>query len=306
MLEAALAAGVAAAGRRRAARRRPADARRAAAHRQLRLRPRGGHLRLAQPVRATTGSSSSAATASSSPTRPRRAIEARLDDPPTGTRDRPRRRAARHAGGLPARPAHALRGPRPERPSGSCSTAPTAPPTRSRPEIFRRLGAHVTVVADAARRAQHQRRRRLHPRRRAATSTTTTSPSPSTATATASSPRTARAPSSTATSCSPSPRCTAGAEGVAVTVMTNFGFHAAMREAGDRGRDHAGRRPLRPRGAAREGLGARRRAVRPPHRHGLRARRGDGIAAALLTLEALGRAATSPSARRWRSCPSGS
>ncbi len=33
---------------------------------------------------------------------------------------------------------------------------------------------------------------------------------------------------------------------------------------------------------------------------------GDGIASALLTLEALGSAATSPSARRWRSFPSGS
>ncbi len=38
----------------------------------------------------------------------------------------------------------------------------------------------------------------------------------------------------------------------------------------DRGREHAGRRPLRPRGPARARLGPRRRAVRPHHRAGLR------------------------------------
>ena len=65
-----------------------------------------------------------------------------------------------------------------------------------------------------------------------------------------------------------------GVSGVAVTVMTNYGFHAAMRRGRDRGRHHAGRRPLRPRGPARARLGARRRAVRPHHRHGVRALRG--------------------------------
>ena len=151
---------------------------------------------------------------------------------------------------------------------------------RAAPEIFRRLGAEVDRARRRPGRAQHQRRLRLHPRRR---------------------PRRAR--------------CAKGGHdagfafdgdgdrvlavdrdgavvdgdelialaalhlratdrlpgnGVAVTVMTNYGFHTAMRDARRRGRDHAGRRPLRARGAARARLGARRRAVRPHHRHGLR------------------------------------
>ena len=67
-------------------------------------------------------------------------------------------------------------------------------------------------------------------------------------------------------------RAACAGDGVAVTVMTNYGFHTAMREAGDRGRDDRRRRPLRARGAARARLGAGRRAVRPHHRHGLRRR----------------------------------
>ena len=51
--------------------------------------------------------------------------------------------------GLPARAAHALSPARPRRRRRRCWTAPTARPTRSRPEIFRRLGARVTVLADA-------------------------------------------------------------------------------------------------------------------------------------------------------------
>ena len=76
-------------------------------------------------------------------------------------------------------------------------------------------------------------------------------------------------------------------DGVAVTVMTNYGFHQAMRDAGIEvattpvGDRHVLAELLRAR------LGARRRAVGPHHRHGLRAG-GDGIASALLTLEALG------------------
>ena len=51
-------------------------------------------------------------------------------------------------------------------------------------------------------------------------------------------------------------------------------------------------------------LGARRRAVRATSSTCGFAPSGDGIAAALLTLEALARRATSPTATRWRSCPS--
>ena len=72
-----------------------------------------------------------------------------------------------------------------------------------------------------------------------------------------------------------------------------------------RGRDDAGRRPLRARGAARARLGARRRAVGPHHRHGLRplGRRHRRRAA-----DARGARRRRPRRppRRWRSCPSGS
>ena len=47
-------------------------------------------------------------------------------------------------------------------------------------------------------------------------------------------------------------------DGVAVTVMTNFGFHKAMDEAGIEVATTDGRRPARRRGAARARLGARR------------------------------------------------
>ena len=49
---------------------------------------------------------------------------------------------------------------------------------------------------------------------------------------------------------------------VAVTVMTNLGFHRLMEERGDPGRDDARRRPLRARGAAAARRHPRRRAVR--------------------------------------------
>ena len=51
--------------------------------------------------------------------------------------------------------------------------------------------------------------------------------------------------------------------------------HRDARRRG-RGRHHPRRRPLRARGAARARLGARRRAVGPHHRHGLRALRATG------------------------------
>ena len=61
--------------------------------------------------------------------------------------------------------------------------------------------------------------------------------------------------------------------GVAVTVMTNYGFHQSMSEHGVEVATTAGRRPQRAARAAPARLGARRRAVRPHHRHRLRARR---------------------------------
>ena len=94
-------------------------------------------------------------------------------------------------------------------------------------------------------------------------------------------------------------------DGVAVTVMTNYGFHAAMRDAGiEVATTQVGDRyVLEELRDAR--LGARRRAVRPHHRHGLRAlRRRHRQRAA----DAGGarRRATWPTAPRWASCPSGS
>ena len=53
--------------------------------------------------------------------------------------------------------------------------------------------------------------------------------------------------------------------GVAGTLMTNFAFEKAMARLGIRLRARQGRRPLRARAAAREGLAARRRELRPPH-----------------------------------------
>ena len=59
--------------------------------------------------------------------------------------------------------------------------------------------------------------------------------------------------------------------GVAVTVMTNYGFHTAMARGGRGGGDDRRRRPLRARRAAQARLGARRRAVGPHHRPRVRA-----------------------------------
>ena len=68
-----------------------------------------------------------------------------------------------------------------------------------------------------------------------------------------------------------------GVDLVAVTVMTNLGFHALMAEHGIRVRHDAGRRPLRARGARARGRSPRRRAVGSRHlarrpRDGRRAR----------------------------------
>ena len=145
MLQAALAAGVSAAGGDALLGRRAADAGRAAADRPLRLRPGGRDLRLPQPLPRTTASSSSAADGY------KLSDEARARD-----RARPATRRRRSPGpALPAaragvhpgrvRELHGagedylrelhrrFRGARPGRRSTCCSTAPTAPPTGSRP-----------------------------------------------------------------------------------------------------------------------------------------------------------------------------
>ena len=196
MLEAALAAGVAAGRRARAARRRAAHAGRVAAGAPLRLRPGGRGLGLAQPV----------------PGQRDQVLR------PRGHEARRRRRRPRSSavlgGAAPAadigrvRELHGAAGdylrelelrferPATSRACASCSTARTAPPTASRPEIFRRLGADVDAIAvepdgrninDELR--LHARRARSPSGRRAAT----TWASPSTATATACWPWTATA-----------------------------------------------------------------------------------------------------------------
>ena len=161
---------------------------------------------------------------------------------------------------------------------------------RAAPAIFERLGAEVETIADRARRAQHQRRLRLDPHRAPRRAddgpATPTSASPSTATATACSRSTrgGRVHDGDELIALAAAHLRDAGEldgGVAVTVMTNYGFHRAMEEAGDRGRRRPGRRPLRARGAARARLDAGRRAVRPPHLDRVRAdRRRDRRGAA--------------------------
>ena len=94
MLEAALAAGVAAAGGDVLLGGVLPTPGRAAAARPLRLRPRGGHLARRTTRTATTASSSSAPTASSSPTRPRPRSRRRLDERAARRRRRPRSAAS--------------------------------------------------------------------------------------------------------------------------------------------------------------------------------------------------------------------
>ena len=94
-------------------------------------------------------------------------------------------------------------------------------------------------------------------------------------------------------------------DGVAVTVMTNYGFHAAMEQAGVDGGDHQRRRPLRARGAARARLDARRRAVRAHHRDGLQPHRRRHRQRAAHARGAR-RARPQRARRDGASCPSGS
>ena len=94
-------------------------------------------------------------------------------------------------------------------------------------------------------------------------------------------------------------------DGVAVTVMTNYGFHRAMEDAGiEVATTNVGDRYVLAELAPAR-LGARRRAVRPHHRHRLRPvrRRHRG---ARCWRSRRSPARTSQSATRWRSCRSGS
>ena len=104
------------------------------------------------------------------------------------------------------------------------------------PEVFRRLGAHVDVIAatpdgrniNAGCGSTH-----LEPLKSARWSrAVTTRASPSTATATVCWPSTAPATVVDGDELIAMAAKHLGVDGVAVTVMTNYGFHAAMRDAG--------------------------------------------------------------------------
>ena len=279
MLEAAVAAGVAAAGGEALLGGVLPTPGRAAAARPPRARPRRRALRLAQPVPRQRHQ-----------VLRRRRLQA-LRRRRAGDRGRARRarRAARRD-----RPRAAARTARWRTTCARCTSASrgldlsgrrialdcaNGPTYRAAPEIFRRLGADVDVLADAP---------------TAATSTRAAAPRTSRR-----SPCTSREGGHDAgfafdgdgdrvLAVDRAGAVVDGDElialaalhlraqgrlpggGVAVTVMTNYGFHTAMRDAGGGGRDHRGRRPLRARGAARARLGAGRGAVGPHHRHGLR------------------------------------
>ena len=304
--------------RRRAARRRAADARpRRCWSRRYGLRPRRRHLRLPQPVPRTTASSSSAADGFKLSDATEDEIEARA------------RRAARRRRPAIGRvqPLHgaledylralhdALRRPRPAAAAASCSTAPTAPPTGPRRRSSAASAPSVDVDRRRARRPQHQRRLRLDAPRRAGRERCRAGGHDAGFAFDGDGDRVLAVDRNGAVVDGDELIALAAlhlreqgrlpGDGVAVTVMTNYGFHTAMAAAGRRGRDHRGRRPLRARGAARARLGARRRAVRPHHRPRLRAlRRRDRRRAA--HAGGARRDATSPTATRWRSCRSGS
>ena len=122
------------------------------------------------------------------------------------------------------------------RPPDRASTARTAPTRDIAPEAFEQLGADVTAIGVDPDGDEHQRRlRRDRPRAspgHGARRSGSTSASPSTATATACSPSTSdgerrrRRPDPRRSS-----RCTSASTMVAVTVMTNLGFHRSWRSA---------------------------------------------------------------------------
>ena len=288
----------------------------------LRLRPRGGALGLAQPLPRQRhqvlrrrrlqahrrGRGRDRARARAAPPRPR--SPARPPQRDAGDRAHPR--AARRRRGLPARAAHALPRARPQR-------ARRAARLRQRRHPPRRAGD-----LQAPRRA----RARCSPTRpTGATSTPAAAPRTSRRSPSASSraaTRSASPSTATATACSPSDRRGAvvdgdelmalaalhlhargrlRGDGVAVTVMTNYGFHAAMEQARastwrpPRVGDRYVLEELRARGWT---LGGEQSG----HIIDMRFNRtGDGIASALLTLEALGGRDLSERARDGQAAP---
>ena len=156
---------------------------------------------------------------------------ARPDRPRRAARLRQRRHLPRRARDLPA----AGRGGRPSSPpspTGATSTPAAARPTSSALAEQVVAGGHDVGFAfdgDGDRLLAVDRTRRRRRRRRA--------------------DRARRA--------APARPGRLAGDGVAVTVMTNYGFHAAMEQARARDRHDAGRRPLRARGAARARLDAR-------------------------------------------------
>ena len=181
------------------------------------------------------------------------------------------------------------------------------------PEIFRRLGANVTVLADAARRAQHQRRLRLHARRGAGASGSAAGGHAVGFAFDGDGDRVLAVDRAgtvvdgdelmALAALHLRERGRLSGDGVAVTVMTNYGFHSAMERAGvevaiTKVGDRYVLEELRARGWA---LGGEQSG----HIIDMGFNRtGDGIASALLTLEALaGRDLAS--ATRCRSCRSG-
>ena len=109
------------------------------------------------------------------------------------------------------------------------------------PEIFRRLGADVDALAVEPGRPQHQRGLRLHPRRRARRARARGRPRRGLRLRRRRRPRARRRPrrrdrrrrrDDRARRAAPAAVGRLPGDGVAVTVMTNFGFHTAMGEAG--------------------------------------------------------------------------
>ena len=296
--------------RARAARRRAAHPGRLRARAPLRLRHGGRGLGLAQPVPRQRHQV----------LRPR-GHEARRRP---GGRDRAAAGGAERAHRPPARAAR--RRAATTCASSSCASRPSTSAAlrvlldcangathRVAPEIFRRLGADVdAIAAEPDGRNINDGVGSTHVERAGrAAWTATTWDSPSTATATA---------------CLRSTGTATVVDGDELMALAALHLRGSGRLAGRRrGRDRDDQLRLPPRDGGRRDRGGHHRRGRP-----LRARRaasaaagrsaassratsstrascpsGDGIAAALLALEALG-ARTSPIATRWRSCPSGS
>ena len=211
------------------------------------------------------------------------AIEALLDDEPsTADAHRPDPGAARHRGGLPARAAHALRRPRPRRASTSCWTAPTARPTPRRPRSSGAWARTSPSIADAP------DGRNIN---EGCGSTHVDALAQQVVDGGHDVGFAFDGDGDRVLAVDRNGVVVDGDELIALAALhlRDAGPPAGRRRRGDRddelrlplrdararhrGRDDAGRRPLRARGAAGARLGARRRAVRPHHRHGLRAQR---------------------------------